>query len=196
MPEGVLEHEYYPRKEFIAFHARRERWACMIVHRRCGKTFAALNDLLLHAFRTPNGRYADIAPLYNQAKGIAWDLLKQCRPFLAHPPWEAELRCDLWNGARISLFGADNPDRLRGLGFDGVILDEFADMPPSLWGSVVRPALADRKGYAVIIGTVRGRNNLWQAYERGRQDPAWFTALMRASDTVSRHCATKCLCEP
>jgi phage terminase large subunit len=184
LTEAVLEHDYWPRKEFIDFHKRRERWAVLICHRRCGKTYACLNDLLLHAFRTPNGRYAYIAPLYNQAKGIAWDLLKQfSRPFLAHPPHEAELRCDLYNGARISLFGADNPDRLRGMGFDGVILDEFADMSPSLWGSVVRPALADRKGYAVIIGTVRGRNHLWQAYERGRQDPSWFTALLRASDT-------------
>ena len=123
-------------------------------------------------------RYCYIAPLFNQAKTIAWDVLK-----LAHPPHEAELRCDLKNGARITLFGSDNPDRLRGMGFDGVVLDEFADMSPSLWGSVVRPSLADRTGYAVVIGTVRGRGSLWQTYQRALSDPSWFTALLPASKT-------------
>ena len=96
---------------------------------------------------------------------------------------EAELRVDLLGGSRISLYGGDNGDRLRGLGLDGVVLDEYADIPPSLFPQVVRPALADPGGFAVIIGTVRGRNHLWQTYEAGRADPGWYTALMRASAT-------------
>ena len=105
------------------------------------------------------------------------------RPVLASAPNEAELRVDLLGGSRISLYGGDNGDRLRGLGLDGVVLDEYADIPPSLFPQVVRPALADRGGFAVIIGTVRGRNHLWQTYEAGRPDPGWYTALMRASAT-------------
>jgi hypothetical protein len=96
-----------------------------------------------------------------QAKTIAWDVVKQfTRPVWASAPNEAELRVDLIGGSRISLYGGDNPDRLRGLGLDGVVLDEYADMSPSLFPSVVRPALADRGGFATFIGTVRGRNHL------------------------------------
>ena len=96
-------------------------------------------DLMLHALRKPNGRYADIAPLYNQAKSVAWDVVKQfTRPVWASAPNEAELRVDLIGGSRISLYGGDNPDRLRGLGLDGVVLDEYADMSPSLFPAIVR----------------------------------------------------------
>ena len=64
---------------------------------------------------------------------------------------EAELRADLHNGARIQLYGSDNPDTLRGLYFDGVVLDEAAQMRPRLWPEIVRPALADRAGWAIHI---------------------------------------------
>jgi len=144
-------------------------------------------DTLDHALRCKqsNGRFAYIAPYYVQAKSVAWDYLKSfARPVLAGPPNESELRVDLINGARISLYGGDNFDRLRGLALDGVILDEFADMPTKLWGEVIRPALADRKGWATIIGTVKGKNQLWQAYETAQTDPEhWFSAVLRASET-------------
>jgi len=133
-------------------HKRKERWACLICHRRCGKTFATLMDLLLHALRKPGGRYAYIAPLYDQAKTVAWDVLKGfARPVLASAPNEAELRVDLLSGSRISLFGGDNGDRLRGLGLDGCVLDEYADIPfaPALTHCARAPAilLAHPKGF-------------------------------------------------
>jgi phage terminase large subunit len=74
-------------------------------------------DLLLKALRTPHGRFAYVAPYYNQAKTVAWDVIKEfARPVLASAPNEAELRVDLLGGSRISLYGGDNGDRLRGLG--------------------------------------------------------------------------------
>jgi hypothetical protein len=61
--------------------------------------------------RKPGGRYAYIAPLYNQAKTVAWDVLKGfARPVLRGSPNEAELRVDLIGGSRISLYGGDNPN--------------------------------------------------------------------------------------
>ncbi|MFA4974936.1 MAG: terminase family protein [bacterium] len=176
---------YEPRAAFVEFHRRRQRWAVIIAHRRAGKTVACLMDMLDHALRKPGGRYAYIAPFYNQAKSVAWDYLKAfSRPVLTSAPNESELRVDLINGSRISLYGGDNSDRLRGLALDGVILDEFADMSPSLWAQVVRPALADRRGWAVIIGTVKGRNQLWQQYEAAKGDPeGWFSSVLRAGET-------------
>ena len=176
---------YEARDVFVPFHMRRQRWAVIIAHRRAGKTVACLMDVIDHALRDKSGnaRYAYIAPFYIQAKSVAWDYLKAfARPVLAGPPNESELRVDLVNGSRITLFGGDNGDRLRGLALDGVILDEFADMPPSLWSSVVRPALADRKGWATVIGTIKGRNQLWQLYDDA--DPSeWFRCILRASET-------------
>lgn len=176
---------YQPRDIFIPFHMRKHRWAVIVAHRRAGKTVAVLMDMIDHALRAPlpNSRYAFIAPYYVQAKTVAWDYLKLfARPVLAGPPNESELRVDLINGSRISLFGGDNGDRLRGLALDGVALDEFADQPPSLWGSVIRPALADRRGWATIIGTIKGRNQLWKLYDEA--DPAeWYRSILRASET-------------
>ena len=136
----------------------------MICHRRVGKTFASLMDLVDSALRIADSRFAYIAPFRHQAKTVAWDYLKEfSRPVFSRPPNEAKLHVDLLGGGRITLFGADNPDALRGPAFDGVVLDEYADISPSLFPAVVRPALADRRGFAVLIGTIKGRNQLWQA---------------------------------
>ena len=97
--------------------------------------------------------------------------------------YEYELRADFPNGARVRLYGADNPDRLRGLYLDGCILDEFADMRPSVWGEVIRPMLMDRKGFAAFIGTPKGRNELFRLWDRAERDPEWFTLMLRASDS-------------
>jgi hypothetical protein len=136
---------------------------------------------------SPGNRLAGfgfVSPTYTQSKDVAWEYLKSySRPFLSETPNESELRVDLWNGSRIRLYGADNPDSLRGLGFDGLVVDEYADVSPSLYPAVLRPALADRKGRCTFIGTVKGRNHLWKTYEDARGDPEFYTALLPASKT-------------
>jgi phage terminase large subunit len=179
---------YTPRSIFIPFHARRQRWACMITHRRAGKTVGCIRDMIDKAVRKPGGRFAYVAPLRNQAKTVAWDYLKDfARPILAKPPNEAELYVEVRTAgsatARITLYGADNPDALRGPFFDGVVLDEYGDMNPTMLGSIIRPALADRKGWCVVVGTIKGRNQLWRQYEQAVHDPTWYVAYLRASQT-------------
>ena len=130
-------------------------------------------------------RYAYVAPLLSQAKDVAWEYLKR---YTAEIPGvavhESELRVDLPRGVRIRLYGADNPDRLRGLYLDGVVFDEFAQMQPRVWSEVIRPALTDREGWAVFIGTPMGRNQFHALYEQARADPGWLAALFRASETA------------
>jgi len=171
-----IEVYYEPRKAFLAFHARKERWACIVYHRRGGKTVACVNELHSRALYTPkkNARYAYIAPFYRQAKDIAWMYLKEATQDSAVKVKESELSVELFNGAKISLYGADNPDALRGLYLDGVILDEFGDCRPSLWGEVVLPCLADRKGWGVFIGTPKGKNHFYQVRQRARVEKNWF----------------------
>ena len=178
--------EYRLRPVFEPFHQRAERWAVIVAHRRAGKTVATVNDLVMRALRDRKieGRYAYVAPLFNQAKDIAWSYLKRyAAPALAAKPNETELRVDLVNGARVRLYGADNPDRLRGLYLDGVVLDEYADMLPAVWHEVVRPALSDRRGFATFIGTPKGKNAFWKLWREADGDPSWFSLMLRASTT-------------
>lgn len=178
---------YEPRKAFIAFHNRSKRWACIVAHRRAGKTVAACNDLIIGALecRHPRPQYAYIAPFLRQAKSVAWDYLKHySEPLWKDKPNESELRIELINGSRLMVFGADNADALRGLYLDGVFLDEFGDFKPSVWGNVIRPALSDRKGWAVFGGTPKGRNEFWEVREKARVNPGdWYLQELRASES-------------
>jgi hypothetical protein len=147
---------------------------------------ACVADIVDAALRCtkPSPRFAYVAPYFVQAKDVAWGYLKRfCAPIPGVSFNEAELRVDLPGDRRIRLYGADNYDRLRGLYLDGVILDEYADMPPAAWGEVIRPALADRKGWAVFIGTPKGRNLFYDVWERAQNDPEWFSIKLRASET-------------
>jgi hypothetical protein len=180
-----VELDYQPRDVFLPFHERTERWSVIVAHRRCGKTVACINDLIYKAITEgkEDGRYAYIAPYYSQAKTIAWDyLLKFSQPVLTKAN-QSELWVELVNGARIRLFGADTGENLRGLYLDGVVLDEYADMKPSIWGSVVRPLLADRGGFATFIGTPKGHNQFWDVYNNATKDSDWYVKTLRASQT-------------
>ena len=177
---------YAPRSAFLPFHQRKQRWSVMVAHRRAGKTVACVNDLIKAALSEgkPDARYAYIAPQYNQAKDVAWMYVKRfCGVIPGAEFNESELRADLPNGARIRLYGADNPDRLRGIYLDGVVLDEYADMRPSVWGEIVRPLLTDRQGWATFIGTPKGRNAFWSVWDQAQDNDRWFRLMLRASET-------------
>ena len=138
---------YEPRAHFSPFHDRQERFAVLVAHRRACKTVACVNELIKGALtcQAKNPRFAYIAPLFKQAKDVAWEYLKEYTAVIpGREVNETELRVDLPNGGRVRLYGADNPDALRGIYLDGVILDEYADMRPSIWTEVLRPALSDR----------------------------------------------------
>ena len=185
--EEVLEVEldYCPRTVFEDFHDRKERWAVIVAHRRCGKTLGCILDLIYRAISEgkEDGRYAYVAPYYSQAKNIAWDYLQRySQPVLAKAN-QSELWVELVNGARIRLFGADNPDALRGLYLDGIVLDEYADMRPRIWGEIIRPLLSDRLGWAVFIGTPKGHNGFWELYSAAVNKDDWYVKTLRASVT-------------
>jgi hypothetical protein len=183
--ERLIKMPYAPRGQFRAFHARKQRWACLVAHRRAGKTVACINDLIKRAIvdGKENGRYAYIAPFYSQAKTIAWDyLLRFSEPIRVNAN-ASELWVELINGARIRLFGGDNPDALRGLYLDGVILDEYADMRPRVWGEIIRPLLADRQGWAVFIGTPKGHNAFYDVWRTAQASDSWYASSIRASES-------------
>jgi hypothetical protein len=184
-----VKHQYrYPykaREAFLDFHRREQRWAVLVCHRRAGKTVATIADIIRRAVmeKKENARYAYIAPFYAQAKNIAWDyLLRFAEPSIVKAN-QSELWVELVNVAKIRLFGADNPDALRGLYLDGVVLDEYADMKPRLWGEIVRPLLTDRQGWATFIGTPKGHNAFYDIYNEAQKNPNWYVKTLRADQS-------------
>lgn len=168
---------------------RMTRFSVLVCHRRWGKTVFAVMELILAALATAHADFRGgyIAPYRKQAKDIAWDYFKRFTgsiPGVAYN--ETELAVSFPNGARITLYGADNADALRGLYFDYVVMDEVADMKPFVWGEIVRPALADRKGRCLFIGTPKGMNLFFELYNRGSSgEKGWSALVFRASDTVN-----------
>lgn len=187
MTEIVI--DYKPRNQFVPFHERHQRWAAIVAHRRCGKTVACVHDLQRGAVlcERPNPRFAYIAPLLKQAKDVSWSYLKAAAsPLIPYGASinESDLRADYPNGGRVRLYGADNPDALRGIYLDGVVFDEYADMDPRMWSEIIRPALADRGGWAVFIGTPKGRDAFYSIWREALTKPAeWFSASLSASQT-------------
>jgi phage terminase large subunit len=176
---------YEVRDQFMALHNRDTRWFIGVAHRRAGKTVADINELVIGATKCtlPNPRFAYVAPQLNQAKDIAWTYLKEYTAFLFPKVNESELWVELPGGARIRIYGADNPDRLRGIYLDGVVLDEFGDMDPTIWSQVIRPALSDRKGWACFIGTPKGKNTFHKLWTDAEDNPDWTRLMLRASET-------------
>jgi phage terminase large subunit len=161
-----------------------KRFCVVVAHRRMGKTVAALNHIIRQAIhnRQEAPRYAYIAPTYGQAKRVAWDyLLKYTEPLQSQANI-SELRTDFW-GRRIQLYGSDNPDSLRGQYFDGVILDEIGDQDPKIWTDIIRPALSDRLGWALFLGTPKGNNHFKALRDQAEAADGWGLLEFKASET-------------
>ena len=183
----TIEHKYEAREFFVPYHQRSQRWSILVCHRRFGKTVGSINDIVAKALYNDliRPRYAYVAPYYSQAKQVAWDYLKYYTEGMrVGKPRESELSVELINGAVIRLYGADNPDALRGIYLDGVLLDEPAQMHPRVWTEVLRPTLSDRRGWATFIGTPKGHNFFFDIWQRAKTDPDnWFTLMAPASLT-------------
>lgn len=183
-----IEIPYEPRSLQMKLHneMQAKRWGVVVCHRRFGKTVWAINHILRDAIMNskPSPRYAYMAPTYRQAKNVAWDYLKQFAGKIPGVKFhETELRCDLPTGGRISLLGAENPDSLRGIYLDGCVMDEVAQMPENVFPEVIRPALSDRKGWGVFVGTPKGHNAFYELYEQSAANDDWLTAIYKASET-------------
>ena len=178
---------YKPREHQKAVHNKLKRFNVLVCHRRFGKTVLCINELLKRAMQNTltRPRYYYLAPTYSMAKRTAWDYVKEYTGVLPDVQYhETELRADLPNGARIQLLGCERPDSLRGLYIDGVVLDEVAQMPPRLWTEVIRPALSDRNGFMIAIGTPQGHNSFHKLYDHAlHQENDWYAETFKASET-------------
>ena len=182
----VIEIAYKPREQQLAIHELMDskRFGVGVAHRRMGKTVSAINHLIKEAILNQKEapRYAYIAPTYGQAKRVAWDYLVKYAEPLGGSQNITELRVDFW-GRRVQLYGSDNPESLRGQYFDGVILDEIGAQNPKIWTDIIRPALADRKGWCLFIGTPKGHNHFKELRDRAMNEDGWGLLEFKASET-------------
>jgi len=181
---------YFPRDWQNECHRQRKRFTVLALHRRAGKTELAIMELLDHAlqFNKDLGLFFYVAPFLKQAKAIAWARLKArvepLRQFSAVDINEGDLSVTFkHNGAVIRIFGADNPDAMRGVRLDGVVIDEVAQIKPETWTDILQPALSDRKGWALFIGTPSGVNLFSELYFKAAQFDDWHSAKYTVYDT-------------
>lgn len=180
--------DYAPRRLQYEIHCgiEKARFSIGVTHRRFGKTVLGINELIRKIMqcklKSPRGAY--IAPHLNQAKEVAWSYLKFYTNDIPNRKVnESELSIVLPGDRKIRIFGADNPDALRGLYFDFVVLDEVAQMKKEIWGEILRPTLVDRQGGALFIGTPKGMNLFSELYFKALDQRDWFTFNYPASMT-------------
>lgn len=184
---------YEPRPLQDYIHGALKRFNVLVCHRAFGKTIFSINELVDQGLRCKwqNPSYAYIAPTYSQAEKIAWDVLKTYTKNLPNVTFnETKLTCTIDRPERgdkikIMLLGSENPDSIRGMHLNGVVLDEYAQMNPIVWGQIVRPALSSKKGFAIFIGTPKGQNQFYEIYKTGLANLSkdWFVAVFKASQT-------------
>ena len=179
---------YAPHPAQIAIHqARDKRFRTVCTGRRFGKTLCLAAELLSRGGSEKAGEYGWIAPTYNVAdRGIeAIRMIADGRIEVSgRAPTRVEFRTKI-GMTRIWFLSADNPDNIRGFGFQGVVIDEAAAIPVSVWHYVLRPTIAQTLGWAVFVSTPKGRNWFYDLYTRGMDpnetDYASFTFPSKAS---------------
>jgi len=158
----------------------------VVAGRRFGKTIFSINELIREALENPGSKNWMVAPTFRQVKEIAWRMLfDNIPPYLISSKNEVELRIDLITGSVISLRGADNPDSLRGVGLNFVVLDEYGQMKEEVWDEIIRPTLLDSKGNAIFIGTPVGYNHFWKLYNKGKDDKDYESFHFKTIDNLA-----------
>jgi len=175
---------YIPRAWQRTIHLSTKRFILCVCHRRGGKTIAAKMELIHRALTKPRFEGAYIAPFLSQARRVMW---LQLRDLAAKIPGvearETEMMLTFPNGSTIRCLGADSADGIRGLGFDFVVGDEFADWGLEVLPMVVFPTLAGRNGGLMLIGTPKGVDPLSEAYDRNKTNPEWDCFLFSVDQT-------------
>lgn len=187
-PKNEIVVPYAPRHWATEFlHPSPKRFVVLVIHRRGGKTTAALNHLHRDAVMHKNHRYAYVAPTYKQAKRIAWRMLKDIAKTTPGVSFnESELTIKYPNGSELILLGAENPDAIRGMGLNGVVMDEYAQISPVLFTEVITKCVADTLGYVIILGTPKGKGHFYRIFNVAKNDPDWL-AIYRTIDDSLKH---------
>lgn len=188
-----VEIPYVPRAHFKPMHASKKRFKFVVAHRRAGKSVSEINEVIKKALNNkrkyPPPRYAYVGPSFAQTKDLIWGYAKHyTAPLPNVGVSEGDLQLTLPNGAMINLYGgAAAYERMRGLYFDGIVLDEFPLLNPSVFSTVVRPCLADYRGWAIVSGTSNGDDHFHELKKRADVDDSWDVFVIPVTETDALH---------
>ena len=159
--------------------ARDARFRTICTGRRFGKTLCMAAELLDRGGGEIGGDYGWVAPTYGVAergveafRTIAPDFVKIVGRMPTRVEFEgAKGPCRVW------MLSADNPDSIRGFGFQGLVIDEAAAVPVDVWNFALRPTLAQTLGWGVFISTPAGRNWFYDMFTRGVEGQDGFKSF-------------------
>ena len=161
---------YSPLPHQLELHRDPTRFKIVVGGRRVGKTICFLNEALRHALSQPNGFIYWVAPTYQEAREIGFDeflAMKEVLTPAIHTIHHSRLKVVFKNGSTIYFKGSDNPDSLRGRGLTLAIGDEAAFIKKEVWSKIIRPALSDKQGKAILGSTPNGYNWFKDVYDKG-----------------------------
>jgi hypothetical protein len=194
MTAAYIDIPYQPLPIQAQIHKSLKRFNVVVLHRGCGKSYLAINELIKQAFTCEDNSgalFVYIAPEKQQAKDIIWAKLKY---FTKNIP-DIKIREDELsitfpdNNATIRLEGADKPDRLRGIHPHFVVLDEVGQMKRDTWYEAVFPSLQRNNGSVLFIGTPKGNNLFKELYDLGMhltetgEDDRWYCTIKNIYET-------------
>jgi hypothetical protein len=161
---------YHPHTGQKTLHESDARFRVAACGRRWGKTIAATTEMIRHAWEKPGSLSFWVAPVLSQSM-IAFDLVRRGMPRGAVADiHKGDLRVGLVNGSVLQFRSAQIPENLRGFGIDFLVVDEAAFLAEELWEEVLRPALSDRQGKALFVGTPKGKNWFFRLFCRGMDE--------------------------
>lgn len=149
------------------------RFKVVAAGRRTGKSHLAAVSLILAALDEKPGKVFYVAPTQGQARDVIWHTIFEIANDIIERSHINNLEITLAGGNTIYLKGADRPDSLRGVSLKHLVLDEYAFMKPDVFESILRPALADRKGSLIAIGTPEGRNHFYDMFTGAKTWDDW-----------------------
>jgi len=185
---------YMPRPNQQFLHEHCKRFTTVVCHRRFGKTVWALNHMIMKAMQCPlqDPQYIYVSPTMKQTVNNVWMYVKKYTSFIPgvkiyESAKEIKIPLKKDSTVTIRMAGAEDPMGLKGTYYDGVIFDEVAQMPRIAWTEAIRPSLADREGWAIFIGTPKGRNFFKELYEYPSSGNdihgEWASFMFKASET-------------
>lgn len=179
----------HPGQREVAEHPA--RFKVLVAGRRWRKTSLGVQLCLVTALR--GGRTWWVAPSYPLTQ-VGWRFLKHLiRQIPGAGIREGDKIVTVPGGGEVQVKSADNPDSLRGAGLDGVVIDEAAYVQEEAWTEALRPALADRLGWALFISTPHGENWFHKLFERAAtladwarwQFPSWTNPALDAEELAT-----------
>ncbi len=190
--EITIPHKFKPRPyQLELFKAMDEGYkrALVVYHRRAGKDKSLFNLLIKKAFER-RGVYYYLFPEFAQGRRVIWDGVDGSGfKFLDHIPDpliqrrnSTDMKLELVNGSVIQIIGTDKFDKVRGSNPVGCVFSEFAFQNPKAW-HIIRPILAENKGWACFNSTPNGKNHFYKMYNMAKENQNWFTQYLTVNDT-------------